>query len=52
MKQEIILIAGPFIDYRIHLNLGKRGLLGFLDEALVVYRCGSAHSMVRTAPIT
>jgi len=49
-KQEITQIAGPFIDYRIHLNLGKRGLLGFVDEALVVYRCGSAHSMVRTAP--
>ena len=50
VKQEITQIAGPFIDYRIHLNLGKRGRLGFVDEALVVYRCGSAHSMVSTAP--
>lgn len=49
-KQEITRIAGPFIDYRMHLNLGKRGSLGFLDEALVVYRFGSTHSMVRTAP--
>ena len=49
-KQEITQIARPFIDYRIHLNLGKHGLLGFLDEALVVYRSGSTHSMVRTAP--
>lgn len=49
-KLEITCIDGPFIDYRMHLNLGKHGLFGFLDEALVVYRFGSVHSMVRTAP--
>lgn len=49
-KNVILEFTGPFIDYRIHLNFARFGRLGFINATYVVYRLGSAHSMVRTTP--
>lgn len=39
----------PVIDYRVHLNLARRGMLGFIDEPLVLYRHATPTSTVRNA---
>ena len=49
-KQLLLDINGPFIDYRIHLNMANLNYIGLLNAAYVVYRVGSEHSMVRRTP--
>jgi glycosyltransferase involved in cell wall biosynthesis len=49
-KNALLEFEGPFIDYRMHLTFARHAKLGLLDAALVVYRLGSEHSMVRTTP--
>ena len=46
VKNEILAIEGPFIDYRIHLRFARQGQLGFTNQAHVIYRVGSATSMI------
>ena len=43
-------IREPYIDYRMHLVLARHGVLGLIDRELVVYRQGTAHSMIRMMP--
>lgn len=49
-KDAILSIAGGFIDYRIHIRLARRGMLGYLNQVLVCYRAAVANSMVNTIP--
>lgn len=49
-KSLILDIAGPFIDYRMHLNFAKLGPLGFNSAAYVAYRLDSEYSMIRKTP--
>lgn len=49
-KNLIVELKGSFIDYRMHLGFAMRSRLGFINAALVVYRLGSEHSMVRRTP--
>jgi glycosyltransferase involved in cell wall biosynthesis len=46
----VLNLAGPFIDYRMHLNFAKIAPLGFLEAAYVAYRLDSEHSMIRKTP--
>lgn len=46
LKNEILTIVGPFIDYRIHLRFAQHGQLGHTNQAHVVYRTGSSTSMI------
>lgn len=36
-----------FIDYRVHIALAKRGMLGYLNAPYVTYRHASSQSMVK-----
>lgn len=47
---HFLAIKEPYIDYRMHLMLARQGVLGLVHRELVVYRQGSAHSMVRVVP--
>lgn len=46
LRNKILEIEEPFIDYRIHLRHARYGELAYLNEALVVYRVASSTSMV------
>lgn len=43
-------LVPPFIDYRIHLELARVGLLGHINASFVVYRAATTTSMLRTMP--
>ena len=45
VKQYILDMAAPFIDYQIHIRLAEQGDLGYVNHALVGYRVASATSM-------
>jgi len=49
-RDAVLGIAGPFIDYRLHVRLLRHGGLGYVDEVLVVHRWRTAGSMIRTMP--
>lgn len=46
LKQEVLDLPLPFIDYRIHLHHARHGPIGYLDEPLVKYRVQSSSSML------
>jgi glycosyltransferase involved in cell wall biosynthesis len=49
-KDQILSIAGNFIDYRIHIRLAEKGRLSHLGELLAVYRYSSSSSMSKKMP--
>lgn len=49
-RHLVLDISEPFIDYRLHLNFARHGVLGVIDRAVVVYRLGSISSMIRAMP--
>ena len=49
VRDEILAIETPFIDYRVHLRAARRGLLAQLGQALAVYRINSSGSMLSRA---
>lgn len=49
-RQLVLDLPGPFIDYRMHLDFARHGVLGFCNRAVAVYRKGAETSMLRTAP--
>jgi glycosyltransferase involved in cell wall biosynthesis len=49
-KDLLLSIKENFIDYRIHCRLASKGLLGYLNSTLVVYRLGVETSMVSNVP--
>ncbi len=46
LKQEVLELPLPFIDYRIHLHHARHGEIGYLNEPLVKYRVQSSSSML------
>ncbi|MDG4551369.1 MAG: glycosyltransferase [Candidatus Contendobacter sp.] len=46
LRDQILEIEEPFIDYRIHLRHARYGTLAYLNEAFVVYRVASSTSMI------
>jgi glycosyltransferase involved in cell wall biosynthesis len=48
--QRVLDLPTPFIDYSIHLGLARDGLLAQLSGCWVLYRAGTATSMLRTMP--
>lgn len=44
-KLPFLSLPAPFIDYRLHIELARRGRLGYVDLGLVGYRVASATSM-------
>jgi glycosyltransferase involved in cell wall biosynthesis len=51
-KNDILSINGNLLDYRISFRLALRGLLGYLNSALVAYRINVDGSLVSTVPDT
>lgn len=51
VREAILDLPDPFIDYRIHLRLSRLGPLGFLPEMLVAYRVTVPNSMTATGPL-
>lgn len=49
-KDVVLGIEGPFVDYRMHLQLARRGNLWMLPGAFVGYRWATPHSMVQRTP--
>lgn len=45
-REDLLVLPTPFLDYRIHLCLARRGAIGYLNQVLVGYRVGSSSSMV------
>lgn len=50
MRQKILAIQAPFIDYRINIELASSGLLGFISSPLVLYRVMAARAVTRCIP--
>lgn len=46
LRDDLLAIEEPFIDYRAHLRLLRHGPVGHIAEPLVVYRVGSPGSMM------
>jgi glycosyltransferase involved in cell wall biosynthesis len=46
LRQELLKMEAPFLDYRIHLNLACYGSIGYLNQVLVVYRVNSTSSVL------
>jgi len=46
LKDEIMALSPPFVDYRIHMLCALSGNLAYLNEALVVYRVNSLGSVL------
>ena len=49
LRDVLLEIDEPFIDYRVHLRLARSGWLAHLEQPLVGYRVGSSGSMISTA---
>ena len=45
-NSEILGLEGPFLDYKVHLRIARKGCLGYLNKVLVVYRQGSQSSFL------
>lgn len=46
IKDEILALSPPFVDYRIHILCALRGDLAYLNKALVAYRVNSMGSVL------
>lgn len=49
LKHELSEMQAPFLDYRIHLRLARHGDIGYLNQALTVYRVSSSSSIILNA---
>ncbi|WP_295448961.1 glycosyltransferase [uncultured Thiodictyon sp.] len=49
LREVVLALPAPFIDYRMHLRFARSGAVGYLNRALVGYRVGSTSSMVMNA---
>ena len=45
-KSNIINLEAPFIDYKINLHHALEGLIGYINQALTVYRLNSSSSVL------
>lgn len=45
VRQSILEMPAPFLDYQIHIRLASLGKLGYVNRALVGYRVASSTSM-------
>jgi glycosyltransferase involved in cell wall biosynthesis len=48
--RRVLDLAAPYVDYSIHLGLARDGLLAQLSGCFVLYRAGTATSMLQTMP--
>ncbi len=46
LRENILALPTPFLDYRIHLCHARHGAIGYLNQVLVGYRVASSSSMV------
>ena len=46
MKDALIAMKAPFLDYRMHLSHARYGAIGYLNEISVVYRVRSSGSAI------
>ena len=49
LKENILEMKIPFLDYRIHLAHARCGLIGYLNKPYVAYRVGSSTSILAHA---
>ncbi|UGB38982.1 glycosyltransferase family 2 protein [Frateuria soli] len=50
VRDAVLGIAPPWIDYRLHVRLAARGALAYVDQLLVVHRWRTPGSMIKTMP--
>ncbi len=46
LRDKILSMQAPLIDYRIHLQFARCGAVGYLNQAMVVYRSNSSSSII------
>lgn len=46
LRQNILALQPPFLDYQIHLRHARYGAVGYINQALVVYRVNSSSSVI------
>ncbi len=46
LRENVLALPTPFLDYRVHLRHARHGAVGYLNQVLVAYRVGSSSSMV------
>lgn len=46
LRENLLAMPVPSLDYRAHLCLARHGDIGYLNQVLVAYRVGSSSSMV------
>ena len=46
LRENLLTLQAPFLDYRIHLNHAKHGAIGYLNQAFVAYRVNSSSSII------
>ncbi|MBK8536264.1 MAG: glycosyltransferase [Candidatus Competibacteraceae bacterium] len=46
LRENLLALPPPFLDYRIHLRHARHGAIGYLNQALVGYRVNSSSSII------
>lgn len=46
LREDLLKLPPLFLDYRIHLRHARHGAIGYLNQALVVYRVSSTSSII------
>lgn len=46
LRENILALQPPFLDYQIHLRHAQYGTIGYINQALVVYRVNSSSSVI------
>lgn len=49
LRDKVIPYLDAFVDYHVHINLAKQGLLAYINMQGVVYRYNSSESLVKTS---
>lgn len=46
LRENILTLQPPFLDYQIHLRHAQHGAIGYINQALVAYRVNSSSSVI------
>ena len=46
LRENLLALPTPFLDYRVHLCHAQHGTIGYLNQALVGYRVNSSSSII------
>lgn len=46
LREHLLAMQAPFLDYRVHLRHARQGAIGYLNQVLVGYRVNSSSSVI------